>query len=73
MISTSGTRACAGQAAKGSRMRRNGRCNSLERSEVAHAVIGAMVQPRLSAGEERALPLLLPSLTALTPNVGLAA
>ena len=52
-----------------------GRCDSLERHEVAQAVIGAMarmIQLRLSAGEEHALPRLLPSLTALTTRVGLA-
>jgi AcrR family transcriptional regulator len=52
-----------------------GRCDSLERQEVAQAVIGAitrMIQLRLSAGEERALPSLLPSLTALTTRVALA-
>jgi hypothetical protein len=53
-----------------------GRCGSLERQEMAQAVIGAIVrivQKRLSAGEEHTLPDLLPSLTALTMRVGLAA
>lgn len=53
-----------------------GRCGSLERQEMAQAVIGAIiriVQRRLSAGQEHTLPDLLPSLTALTTRVGLAA
>jgi AcrR family transcriptional regulator len=57
-----------------------GRCDSLERHEVAQAVIGAivrMVQLRLAQqtdpGPGRSLPALLPSLTALTTRVGLAA
>jgi AcrR family transcriptional regulator len=53
-----------------------GRCSSLERHEVAQALIGAMlrmVQLRLSTGDGSALPELVPSLTTLTTRVGLAA
>lgn len=53
-----------------------GPCDSLERQEVAQAVIGAIVrivQRRLAAGQARTLPELLPSLTMLTTRVGLAA
>lgn len=53
-----------------------GRCSSLEREELAQLAIGAMtrlVQLRLDSGQARSLPQLLPSLTALTTRVGLAA
>lgn len=53
-----------------------GRCSSLQREEIAQLAIGAivrMVQLRIEAGEARALPQLLPSLTALTTRVALAA
>lgn len=53
-----------------------GCCRSLERVEVAQAVIGAisrMIQLRLSSGAERELPRLLPSLTALTTRPLLSA
>lgn len=53
-----------------------GECHALERQEVAQAVIGAitrMLQLRLNAGEADELPHLLPSLTALTTRVVLAA
>lgn len=52
-----------------------GRCDSLDRHEVAQAVIGAMVrmvQLRLSAHLADTLPQLRPSLTALTTRVTLA-
>ena len=53
-----------------------GSCESLERVEVAQALIGAMVrmvQMRLNAGEAAALPGLFPSMLALTTRVALAA
>jgi hypothetical protein len=53
-----------------------GDCGSLERTEVAQAVIGAMlrmVQLRLNNGDANELLGLLPSLTALTTRVALAA
>lgn len=55
---------------------RRRRCKPLERDEMAQAVIGAIVrivELQLNSGQERALPRLLPSLTALTTRVGLAA
>lgn len=53
-----------------------GPCNSLDRQEVAQAMIGAitrMVQLRLSSGEAHSLVALVPSMTALTTRVALAA
>lgn len=53
-----------------------GRCNSLDREEVAQAMIGAitrMVQLRLSSGEAQSLVALVPSMTALTTRVEVAA
>jgi hypothetical protein len=53
-----------------------GRCDSLDRHEVAQAVIGAMarmVQLRLRADQADTLPQLRPSLAALTTRVTLAA
>lgn len=53
-----------------------GACDSLERPELAQAVIGAMVrmiQLRVISGEPTSLPHLLPVLTALTTRVGIEA
>jgi hypothetical protein len=53
-----------------------GRCESLGRAEMAQAAVGAMlrmVQLRLVTRGAEALPRLLPSLLALTTQVGVAA